>query len=269
MAEILRPDGAVIYYETLGEGEPVLCLGGWGTFGHGNSGGLPFGLIDRYRVILMDYRGLAASTDNPDSEATMALYADDAIAVLDDLGLSNVHLLGMVGIGACVCQLIALKRPDLARSLVNTGAWGRCDALLEEQLRLFVDVHREAGWAMFQRWVCAYSFDAEFFNANAHRLLGPQGPWRELDGKLDTHQRFIEASVKHDVLDQLSAMTCPVLVLHAGLDTITGPRTTLPLEHAMPTARGVTFADAAHVLAGKVMRQRFADLLYDFYGSVD
>ena len=268
MAKIVRPDGAVIHYETIGEGDPVICLGGWGTFCHGNTGGLPFGLVERYRVILMDYRGLAESTDNPETEPTMQMYADDAIAVLDDLGLSQVHLLGMVGIGACVCQLIALSRPDLARSLVNTGAWGSCDPLLEEQLRLFVDVHREAGWAMFQRWVCAYSFDPDYYNANAHRLLGPQGPWRELDGRIETHQRFIDASLKHDVLDQLKNVTCPALVLHAGMDTITGPRTTLPLDHAMPTARGVTFEDAAHVLAGKVMRQRFADVLYDFYQSV-
>ena len=122
---------------------------------------------------------------------------------------------------------------------------------------------------MFQRWVCAYSFDADYYNANAHRLVGPQGPWRELDGKIETHERFIEASVRHDVLEDLKAIACPTLILHAGLDTITGPRTTLPLEQAIPGARGVTFEDAAHVLAGKVMRQRFADVLYEFYGAVD
>ena len=269
MAEIVRPDGAVLYYEVIGEGDPVLCLGGWGTFCHGGSAGVPFGLLDRHQVILMDYRGLGESTDNPASEATMGLYADDAIAILDELGLKNVHLLGMVGIGACICQLIAINRPDLARSLVNTGAWANCDALLAEQLLLFVDIHREAGWAMFQRFVCAYSFDPDFYNANVHRLVGPHGPWRELIGRIETHERFIEASLRHDVLAQLPLVKCPALVLHAGQDTITGPRTTLPIAEALPNVRSVTFEDAAHVLAGKVLRQRFGDLLADFYGSVD
>ncbi|MBL8646318.1 MAG: alpha/beta hydrolase, partial [Sphingosinicella sp.] len=96
MPELKRPDGAVIHYEIVGEGDPVLCLGGWGTFCHGNGGGLPFGLADHYQVILMDYRGIADSTDNPETPISMRVYADDAIAVLDALGLKNVHLLGMV-----------------------------------------------------------------------------------------------------------------------------------------------------------------------------
>lgn len=268
MPELKRPDGAVIHYEVLGEGDPVLCVGGWGTFCHGNSGGLPFGLTDRYQVIIQDYRGIAQSTDNPASEATMDLYADDAIAILDHLGAGKVHLLGMVGIGACICQRIAIRRPDLARSLVNTGAWAWCDPMLEEQLRLFVDIHREAGWEMFQRFCCAFSFDADFYNANAHRIVGPGGPWRELRDNLAAHERFVEASLKHDVRAELSSIQCPTLVLHAGLDTITGPRTTLPISDGIPGARSVTFEDAAHVLAGKVMRQRFSDMLFAFYEEV-
>lgn len=263
--KVQRPDGAVIHYEIIGEGEPVLCLGGWGTFCHGNIAGLPFSLIDRYQVILMDYRGLAESTDNPDSEATMGLYAEDAIAVLDEIGLEHVHLLGMVGIGACICQLIAIKRPDLARSLVNTGAWASCDPLLAEQLKLFIDIHREAGWSTFQRLVCAYSFDPDFYNANVDRLIGPTGPWRELIDKIPTHQRFIDASLKHDVLNELHKIQCPAFVLHAGQDTITGPRTTQPLADAIPNCTTATFEDAAHVLAGKELRQRFSKALFDFF----
>jgi pimeloyl-ACP methyl ester carboxylesterase len=267
--ELKRPDGAVIYYEVIGEGEPVLCLGGWGTFCHGNTGGMPFGLTDRYQVVIMDYRGLAESTDNVASEATMGLYADDAIAVLDALGLTKVHLLGMVGIGACICQLIAIDRPDLARSLVNTGAWASCDPLLAEQLKLFVDIHREAGWATFQRFVCAYSFDPDFYNANAHRIVGPQGPWRELIDKIPTHERFIEASLTHDVIEQLASVQCPSFVLHAGQDTITGPRTTMPIANALPNCTSLTFEEAAHVLAGKELRQRFSTALFDFFDGVN
>ena len=174
----------------------------------------------------------------------------------------------MVGIGACVCQRIAIRRPDLARSLVNTGAWAYCDPLLEEQLRLFVDIHREAGWATFQRLVCAYSFDVDFYNANAHRIVGPDGPWRELRGRIDTHQRFIDASIIYDVRDELPLIQCPTFVLHAALDTITGPRTTQPIADGIPNAHSITYDDAAHVLAGKVLRQRFAGHLFEFFEEV-
>ncbi len=267
MASIERPDGARIYYEVVGEGEPVLCLGGWGTFCHGELKGLPFDLVNRFQVIIMDYRGLAESTDNPDTPPTIELYADDAIAILDELGQRNVHLLGMVGIGACICQQIAIKRPDLTRTLVNTGAWAKVDTLLAEHLRLFLDIHEKMGWADFQRFACAMSFEPDFYNGSADRLLGENGPWKELRGNLQTHRRFIEASLVWDAMDALKQVMAPALILHAGMDVVTGPRLTLPIEDALPAAKGVTFPDAAHVLAGKPMRQRFSDELLAFYDA--
>jgi len=268
MPSIRRPDGATIHYEVHGQGDPVLCLGGWGTFCHGNLRGLPFGLGDRYKVVILDYRGLADSTDNLETPISMGTYAEDAIAVLDELGFGNVHLLGMVGIGACVCQQIAIARPDLTRSLVNTGAWARMDPLLADQLRLFADVHRHAGWETFQRLVCAYSFEPGYYNGNADRLIGPEGPWRELRGRLETHERFIAASLDYDAIDALGSVTAPALVMHAPLDVITGPRTTMPIEAALPNATGFTMEGAAHVLAGKEQRSRFSELLFDFFERV-
>ncbi len=269
MAELVRPDGATIHYEVIGSGETLLCLGGWGSFCHGNTGGLPFGLTDRYRVVIMDYRGVGGSTDTPDVPATMDMYADDAIAILDAIGGRPTHLLGMVGIGACVTQCIAIRRPDLARSLVNTGAWCKMDALLAEHLRLFLEVHRTCGWATFQRMVCALSFEESYYLANAHRLVGPQGPWSEIRGRIDTHARFIDASLAHDVEAALGSVQTPAMILHAPLDIVCGPRTTLPIEAALPNARGASIEGAAHVMAGKAIRQRFSDLLFGFYGELD
>lgn len=265
MPSILRPDGAAIHYEVHGEGEPVLCLGGWGTFCHGNLNGLPFGLLDRHQVILLDYRGLSESTDNFQTPISMRVYAEDAIAVLDALALSGVHLLGMVGIGACVCQQVAILRPDLARSLVNTGAWARMDSLLADQLRLFLDVHLRAGWETFQRLVCAYSFEPGYYLQNSARLIGPDGPWRELRGREMAHQRFIAASLGYDAVADLASVAAPALVMHAPLDVITGPRATMPIEAALPNATGFVMEGAAHVLAGKEQRMRFSERLFQFF----
>lgn len=268
MAELIRPDGAHIHYEVHGHGDPVLCMGGWGSFCHGELGNLPFGLLDRHQVVILDYRGIGASTDNPDTPATIGMFAEDAIAILDAERLSGVHLLGMVGIGACIAQEMALRRPDLARSLVNTGAWARVDALLADQLALFLDVHRDAGFLTFQRLVCAMSFEPAYYNANIHRLLGYQGPWHHLHGRVEAHARFIAASLAHDVLDRLGSVETAALIVHAPLDTVTGPRLTGPIEQALGNARGVTIEGAAHVLAGKAMRQAFAEHLFRFYDEV-
>jgi len=71
-----------MYFEVLGKGDPVLCMGGWGTYCHGNHGNLARGLTDKYQVIIFDYRGIGDSGDDPTLPATIELHANDAIALL-------------------------------------------------------------------------------------------------------------------------------------------------------------------------------------------
>ena len=66
---------------------------------------------------------------------------------------------------------------------------------------------------------------------------------------------------------QLSDITCPTLVIHAGQDVITGPRTTLPLEQGLPNATGVTMHDVAHVVAGKAEKIAFCNILLPFLAA--
>ena len=196
--------------------------------------------------------------------ATMALHAADAIALLDHLGLSRVHLVGLVGIGACVCQEIAMQRPDLARSMLNMGAWAEVDDFLRDQLEMFRWIHRDAGFLAFQLAVCLLSFTPEYYNENRARLLGPEGGWRELNGGYPSHSRLIDACVSYDAVERLSAVRCPTLIIHAALDQVTSPRTTQVIERAIPGAHSITWSDVAHVVAGKEQKIRFAKTLFEW-----
>ena len=53
-------------------------------------------------------------------------------------------------------------------------------------------------------------------------------------------------------------------MLHALLDSITTARHTQLIEDLIPNCIGVTWPDAAHVVAGKEQRMRFDALLKDF-----
>jgi pimeloyl-ACP methyl ester carboxylesterase len=257
-------NGHDMYYEVLGQGEPVLCMGGWGTFCRDNHGHLARGLTERYQVILFDYRGIGESGDDLAVPSTMALHAADAIALLDHLQLRNVHLMGLVGMGACVCQEIAIRRPDLARSMLNTGAWCEMDDFLRDQLEMFRWLHRDAGFFAFQKAVTLLSFTPEYYNENHDKLLGPDGGWKELNGRFTAHSRLIDACVGFESRTRLGGVRCPTLVLHAALDYVTSPRTTRPIELAIPGARGETWDDLAHVVAGKAQKIRFCNTLFDW-----
>ncbi len=256
-----------MYYEVIGQGDPVLCMGGWGTFCRENHGHLARGLTERYQVILFDYRGIGESDDDLSVPSTMALHAADAIGLLDHLGLKNVHLMGLVGMGACVCQEIAIRRPDLARSMLNTGAWCEVDDFLRDQLEMFREIHRDAGFDAFQKLVTLMSFTPEYYIENKSKLLGPQGGWKELNGRLPAHERLIDACVSFESKSRLGAVKCPTFILHAALDIVTSPRTTVPIEKAIPGARGETWADLAHVVAGKEQKIRFAKTLFEWLST--
>jgi pimeloyl-ACP methyl ester carboxylesterase len=169
-----RINGHEMYYEVLGHGDPVLCMGGWGTFCHDNHAHLARG-TDRPaagdRVRLPRYRRIRR---RPRGAVDDAAARSRRNGLLDHLGLERVHLVGLVGMGACVCQEIAIQRPELARSMLNMGAWCEVDDFLRDQLEMFRWLHRDLGFDAFQKAVTLLSFDAEYYNANKARLLGPR-----------------------------------------------------------------------------------------------
>jgi 3-oxoadipate enol-lactonase len=257
-------NGHQLYYEIHGQGDPAVCMGGWGSYCHGGERHLARGLTDRFQVLILDYRGLGESTDCLETVPAMQLHADDVVALLDHLGWRKAHFVGLVGMGACIAQLVAIQRPDLVRSMVNMGAWASVDPFLRDQLELFRDIHRDSGWLAFQRHVCVMSFRPDYYNANRERLLGPAGPWRELNGRFVAHERLVMACAAHDVADQLHRVQAPSLVLHAGLDQVTGPRTTGPLAKGIPNCEEVLLAETAHVVAGREEKARFSEVLMNF-----
>jgi pimeloyl-ACP methyl ester carboxylesterase len=88
--------------------------------------------------------------------------------------------------------------------------------------------------------------------------------WGALNGRLEAHLRFIEACNGHDIRAHLGDIHCPTLVIHAGQDVITGPRTTLPLEEGLPNVEGVLMPEVAHVVAGREEKIAFCELLFPF-----
>jgi pimeloyl-ACP methyl ester carboxylesterase len=108
------------------------------------------------------------------------------------------------------------------------------------------------------------SFRPDFYNDNYKRLLGPDGPWRELNGRLGAHERFIHACLNHNVTAQLANVKCPSLIIHSHMDTVTSPRMTRPIQDEVPNAEGLDLVDFAHVVAGKEQKIQFCDVVFDW-----
>ena len=104
-----RANGIDLYYERLGSGPPLLWLNGSGSTIEQVAPLLgPY--TDRFEVLIHDQRGLGR-TDVPAGPYSMADYAADALALLDEVGWERPRVVG-ISFGGMVAQELAVTAPD-------------------------------------------------------------------------------------------------------------------------------------------------------------
>jgi pimeloyl-ACP methyl ester carboxylesterase len=112
-------DNVSIYYETYGEGPPVLVLHG-GLGSHEGMRNQIKALANSHFVIAPDSRGQGRSTDS-DAPLTYALMANDMAKLLDDLQTSRVDVVGWSD-GGIIGLDLAMRYPERVRRLVAISA---------------------------------------------------------------------------------------------------------------------------------------------------
>lgn len=108
-----------MFYETRGEGEPLLLLhGGMGIGGDWRHvfASDPAG----FRLVVPDLRGHGRST-NPSGTFTFRQCGDDVLALLDHLGVPRVKAIGL-SMGAKTLLHVAAKQPDRVSAMVLVSA---------------------------------------------------------------------------------------------------------------------------------------------------
>jgi pimeloyl-ACP methyl ester carboxylesterase len=123
-------NGVHMYYETYGEGSPLVLLhGGMLTIDLNFSLLIP-ALAGRHRVIGVELQGHGRTADI-DRPITPAASASDVVALLDHLGIDRAHVLGH-SMGAAVTLELGVSYPDRVRSLVPISASVRPEGMHED-----------------------------------------------------------------------------------------------------------------------------------------
>lgn len=131
----VQVNGQKIFYETFGQGHPLLLMHGWTQIGR-DLIDVAKALAADYRAILPDMPGYGRSVP-PYRAFPPDFYHRDAVlmgGLLDALHVSNAHIMGFSD-GGEVALLMPTLRPDLCRSVIAWGAIGLFDPAMGDVAR--------------------------------------------------------------------------------------------------------------------------------------
>jgi pimeloyl-ACP methyl ester carboxylesterase len=138
-----------MYYETYGEGEPLILLHGFSSSGATWKPVIPE-LSKQYRLIVPDLRGHGRST-NPTNKFTHRQSALDIYALLDQLGIKQFKAMG-ISTGGMTLIHMATQQPARVDAMVLIGATIYFPEQAREIMRKSTpESLNEQGWARMRQ----------------------------------------------------------------------------------------------------------------------
>jgi len=265
-------NGITIEYESYGEGEALLLVMGLG----GQLVAWPTEWVERlvdrgFQAIRFDNRDIGLSSKMPakppsflrivasslsrrlaKSSYLLSDMADDAVALLDHLGIDLAHIVG-VSMGGMISQSIAIGHPDRVLSLTsimsNTGdrKHGRVHRSLYLKAPKSVARTREEavdkGVELF-RWISGPRFEDD--SAELRELLAAalERSW-DVQG---TARQTMAISASPDRTKDLGRLKVSTLVVHGLVDPLVMPDGGVATAKAIPGSRLLMFPDMGHDL---------------------
>ncbi|GDX20667.1 3-oxoadipate enol-lactonase [Actinomycetes bacterium] len=240
-------DGTRIHYEVTGKSgaTPVLMIQGLGA--SKNAWNLQrIAMATRFRIISFDNRG-AGRSDKPAEPFTLEQMADDAIAVLDAAGIDTAHVVG-ASMGGVISQIVAVKFPHRVRSLTLVCTACRNHPWRQELLQTWAKTAAEKGMIEVGKVAAQWVMSPRSF-----RRLVPAFTWMGPLAALRPRHSFVSQidailNTREDLVDQLSTITAPTMVIVGNQDILTPRGDSEEIAERIPNAELVVIAGAAHGL---------------------
>jgi 3-oxoadipate enol-lactonase len=240
-------DGTRIHYEVTGKSgaTPVLMIQGLGA--SKNAWNLQrIAMATRFRIISFDNRG-AGRSDKPTEPFTLEQMADDALAVLDAAGIETAHVVG-ASMGGVISQIVAVKYPHRVRSLTLVCTACRNHPWRQELLQTWAKTAADKGMIEVGKEAAQWVMSPRSF-----RRLVPAFTWMGPLAALRPRHSFVSQidailNTREDLVDQLSTITAPTMVIVGNQDILTPRGDSEEIAERIPNAELVVISGAAHGL---------------------
>jgi pimeloyl-ACP methyl ester carboxylesterase len=239
-------NGQNLYYEVHGEGEPLVIVMGL------SADLLAWALqipewSKHYRVIAIENRDVGRSSyaDGPYEIEDMA---DDTLALADELGLDDFHLLGL-SMGGAISQRVALKAPERVRSLTLCVTWGGAGPYGAEKSRLMgAQAQRMTREEHIENLMLVTMSEGFYANAEGVKWLRNLMLANPHPQKVEGFVRQLDACGRHEVRDRLGEIATPTHVIGAEHDVLVSPWKSTELAELIPGAELTMLERAPHAV---------------------
>ncbi|WP_107656055.1 alpha/beta fold hydrolase [Nocardia suismassiliense] len=252
-------NGVRLAYQIAGEGAPLFLLAGQANNHHWWDG-IREDFETRYRTVTLDWRGTGDS-DKPDEPYSTAGFADDVVAVLDDLGIERAAVYG-TSMGGRVAQWLAARHPERVHGLVLgcTSPGGRHGIERGPEIRrsLVQPDQNAADQALLE-----LMYTPEWLA----RTSGPYNTVGDPTMPAYAKRRHLMASNRHDAWDVLPDIATPTLIVHGTEDRFNPAANAPLLAERIPHARMRLIAGARHAYFDE-FRAIASPLVLDFLDEV-
>jgi len=243
--EQAQVNGIRLAYQQRGAGAPLVMI-------HGAQGDqsmfndLAPAFAAHYRVLTFDQRGSGLS-EKPDTDYSIALLADDTAALMEHLGFSPAHVVG-VSMGGMIAQELALRHPQKVLSLVLgcttpggphairiggsafANAYSTQPMSAEERGRALAEAAFTKGYIERHPEIIPAMIEAR--------------RQRPLDPAALGHR--VKAALKHDTSERLAQISCPTLAITGKDDALISWQNSRILAERIPGAQLVILEPAGH-----------------------
>ncbi|RFF27261.1 MULTISPECIES: alpha/beta fold hydrolase [unclassified Wenzhouxiangella] len=250
-----------------GTGDETLVLLHGLLFSHRMFDAQVAALQSRFRCVRMDFRGQG------DSEVTRSGYdldtlADDAIALIESLDCGPVNLLGF-SMGGMVAQRVALKRPDLLRSLVLMNTSAEPEPISKRpRFALLNLVARFIGLKKVAPKILPILFSERFIEDPAY--LEERERWLAMvtaNDRIGVSRAVHGVVSRKSILERIHQIQLPTLIIAADQDRATPPARARNMQERIDGSKLVMIEDSGHMTTAE-KPDEVNRVLEEFYASL-
>lgn len=215
----IRSGDADIYYETQGDGEPVLWIMGLGLDSRMM---LMFtAAFPQYRNIVIDNRGTGRSSVPP-GPYSMDQMATDALAVLDELDVASARVIGM-SLGGAIAQHVAVKAPQRVSRLTLCCTWAGPNEWIRRLNELSMLEAEAVGYEAILKHTLLLLFSPKLVIERPEMVQMFEDMGKQMVAPMEPFFAQVAAAMEHNTREALKSLAVPTLIMAGRRDVFVPP----------------------------------------------